>query len=55
MVADAFEKLVRERKMKAVVIAAPPRVLAELRRPHTKGGAPSSHGASTSRGAMRSA
>jgi protein required for attachment to host cells len=31
MVADAFEKLVRERKVKAVVIAAPPRTLAELR------------------------
>jgi protein required for attachment to host cells len=31
MVADAFEKLVRERKVKAVVIAAPPRILAELR------------------------
>jgi len=31
MVADEFEKLVRERKVKAVVIAAPPRILAELR------------------------
>ena len=31
MVADEFEKLVRERKVKAVVIAAPPRTLAELR------------------------
>jgi protein required for attachment to host cells len=31
MVADAFEKLVRERKVRAVVIAAPPRILAELR------------------------
>jgi protein required for attachment to host cells len=31
MVAEAFEKLVRERKVKAVVIAAPPRTLAELR------------------------
>ena len=31
MVADAFEKLVRERKANAVVIAAPPRILAELR------------------------
>jgi protein required for attachment to host cells len=31
MVADAFEKLVRERKVKAAVIAAPPRILAELR------------------------
>jgi protein required for attachment to host cells len=32
MVADAFEKLVRDRKVKAVIIAAPPRILAELRR-----------------------
>ena len=31
MVAEAFEKLVRERKMKAAVIVAPPRALAELR------------------------
>jgi protein required for attachment to host cells len=31
MVAEAFEKLVRERKVKAVVIAAPPRTLADLR------------------------
>jgi protein required for attachment to host cells len=31
MVAEAFEKLVRERKVKAVVIVAPPRTLAELR------------------------
>ena len=31
LVADAFEKLVRERKVKAVIIAAPPRTLAELR------------------------
>ena len=31
MVADAFEKLVRERRVKAVIIAAPPRTLAELR------------------------
>jgi len=31
MVADALEKLVRERKVKAVVIAAPPRTLADLR------------------------
>src|SRR5260370_15193159 len=31
MVAEALEKLVRERKVKAVVIAAPPRTLAELR------------------------
>ncbi len=31
MVAEEFEKLVRERKVKAVVIAAPPRTLAELR------------------------
>jgi protein required for attachment to host cells len=31
MVAEALEKLVRERKVKAVVIAAPPRILAELR------------------------
>jgi protein required for attachment to host cells len=31
MVADAFEKLVRERKVKAVIIAAPPRTLFELR------------------------
>jgi protein required for attachment to host cells len=31
MVADEFEKLVRRRKVKAVVIAAPPRILAELR------------------------
>jgi protein required for attachment to host cells len=30
-VADAFEKLVRERKVKAAIIAAPPRTLAELR------------------------
>ena len=30
-VADAFEKLVRKRKVNAVVIAAPPRILAELR------------------------
>jgi len=32
MVADALERLVRERKVKAVVIAAPPRTLADLRR-----------------------
>ena len=31
MVAEALEKLVRERKVKAVVIVAPPRTLAELR------------------------
>src|SRR5258708_18535602 len=31
MVAEAFEKLVRERKVKAVVIVAPPRTLADLR------------------------
>ena len=31
MVAGALEKLVRERKVKAVVVAAPPRTLAELR------------------------
>jgi protein required for attachment to host cells len=31
MVAEEFEKLVRERKVKAVVIAAPPRTLADLR------------------------
>ena len=31
MVAEALEKLVRDRKVKAVVIAAPPRTLAELR------------------------
>jgi protein required for attachment to host cells len=31
MVADAFEKLVRERRVKTVIIAAPPRTLAELR------------------------
>jgi protein required for attachment to host cells len=31
LVADAFEKLVRERKVKTVIIAAPPRTLAELR------------------------
>ena len=31
MVAEALEKLVRERKVKAVVIAAPPRTLADLR------------------------
>src|SRR5215475_5853044 len=31
MVADAFEKLVRERKVKAVVLAEPPRTFAELR------------------------
>jgi protein required for attachment to host cells len=30
-VADAFEKLVRERNVKAAVIAAPPRTLADLR------------------------
>ncbi len=30
-VADAFEKLVRERKVRAAIIAAPPRTLAELR------------------------
>ena len=30
-VADAFEKLVRERKVKAAIIAAPPRTLADLR------------------------
>jgi protein required for attachment to host cells len=30
-VADAFEKLVRERKVKAAIVAAPPRTLAELR------------------------
>jgi protein required for attachment to host cells len=30
-VAEALEKLVRERKVKAVVIAAPPRTLADLR------------------------
>jgi protein required for attachment to host cells len=31
MVADAFEKLVRDRKVKTVIIVAPPRILAELR------------------------
>jgi protein required for attachment to host cells len=31
MVAEAFEKLVRERKVKAAIIAAPPRTLADLR------------------------
>ena len=31
MVAEEFEKLVRERKVKAVIIAAPPRTLFELR------------------------
>jgi protein required for attachment to host cells len=31
MVAEALEKLVRERKVKAVVIVAPPRTLADLR------------------------
>jgi len=31
MVAEEFEKLVRERRVKAVIIAAPPRTLAELR------------------------
>jgi protein required for attachment to host cells len=31
MVAEAFEKLVRERKVKAAVIVAPPRTLADLR------------------------
>ena len=31
MVAEVFEKLVRERKVKAAVIVAPPRTLAELR------------------------
>lgn len=31
MVAEAFEKLVRERKVKAAIIAAPPRILASLR------------------------
>jgi len=31
IVAEAFEKLVRERKVKAAVIVAPPRTLAELR------------------------
>jgi protein required for attachment to host cells len=31
MVAEAFEKLVRERKVKAAVVVAPPRTLAELR------------------------
>jgi protein required for attachment to host cells len=31
MVAEAFEKLVRERKVKATIIVAPPRTLAELR------------------------
>jgi protein required for attachment to host cells len=30
-VADAFEKLVRERKVKAAIVAAPPRTLADLR------------------------
>jgi protein required for attachment to host cells len=30
-IADAFEKLVRERKVKAAIIAAPPRTLADLR------------------------
>jgi protein required for attachment to host cells len=30
-VADAFQKLVRERKVKAAIIAAPPRTLADLR------------------------
>jgi protein required for attachment to host cells len=30
-VADAFEKLVRERKVKTAIIAAPPRTLADLR------------------------
>jgi len=32
VVAEALEKLVRERKVKAVIVAAPPRTLAELRR-----------------------
>ncbi len=32
MVADALEKFVRERKVKAVIVAAPPRTLADLRR-----------------------
>lgn len=31
VVAEAFEKLIRERKVKAVVIVAPPRTLADLR------------------------
>jgi len=31
MVAEALEKLVRQRKVKAVIIVAPPRTLAELR------------------------
>ena len=31
MVADAFAKLVRERNVKAAIIAAPPRTLADLR------------------------
>jgi protein required for attachment to host cells len=31
-VADAFEKLVRERKVKAAVVVAPPRTLADLRK-----------------------
>jgi protein required for attachment to host cells len=31
VVADALERLVRERKVRAVVIAAPPRTLADLR------------------------
>ncbi len=31
MVAEAFEKLVRERKVKAAIIAAPPRILGDLR------------------------
>jgi protein required for attachment to host cells len=30
-VAEAFEKLVRERKVKAAIVAAPPRTLADLR------------------------
>ena len=32
MVADALEKFVRERKVKALIVAAPPRTLADLRR-----------------------
>jgi protein required for attachment to host cells len=31
MVAEEFEKMVRERKVKAVIVAAPPRTLADLR------------------------
>ena len=36
MVAEALEKLVRERRVKALLIAAPPRTLADLRQPCTR-------------------